>query len=246
MQSFTDINFKQIIVALFHKAWIIILSALLLGGASYLYTANFITPMYRASVSIYVNNAPRSQNSEVISGSNLATAERLVTTYVNIIRSDTVLEKVAEKLDNGMRAGAIRSMMSANSIDGTEMFEIHVASSDPELAAEVANAIADVAPGEISNFLEGSSTKIIDYAKVPGSRYTPSFRNNTFLGCLIGGGIAALIIVLWVVMDKRIKSEEDLERLFDLPVLGVIPAFDVEHKKGGYGTKYSAGGYAAK
>lgn len=245
MQDFTEIDLKQLILALFHRMWLLILCALIAGGISYFYTANFITPMYRASVSIYVNNAnPQlGSNPNYISGSDLATAQRLVNTYVNIIKSNTVLEKVAEQSGLGLNAEQIRSMMTATSVENTEIFEIHISSADPELAAQVANAIAAVAPEEISNFLEGSSTKIIDYAEVPRFRYTPSFRQNTFLGCCAGGMLAAVYVVLMTIMDVRIKDEDDLERLFDLPVLGSIPDFAEGTKSGGYYGRY---GYSRK
>ena len=238
MQDFTEIDLKRLILALFHKAWLLVLCALVAGALAYIYTANFITPLYRASVSIYVNNAnPQMVNSSYISGSDLATAQRLVNTYVNIIRSDTVLEKVAQQSGLNITTNQIRGMMTAESVENTEIFNINISSADPELAAHLANTIAEVAPDEISNFLEGSSTKIIDYAKVPEYRYYPSYRQNTFLGQCIGGAIGVGYVVLRTILDVRIKGEEDLERLFDLPVLGAIPDF-ADNRKGGYYGRY--------
>ena len=247
MQDFTEIDLKQLILALIYKAWLLILCALIGGVLAYAYTANFITPMYRATVSIYVNNtSPSLGNTDYISGSDLATAQRLVNTYVNIIRSNTVLEKVAAQSGLDITAGQIRGMMTAESVEDTEIFEIHISSADPELAAQVANAIAAVAPDEISNFLEGSSTKIIDYAQVPQYRYTPSFRQNTFLGLCAGGMLAAVYVVLRTIFDVRIKGEDDLERLFDLPVLGAIPDFASQSKSGGKYGYYHRYGYGPK
>ena len=247
MQDFTEIDLKQLILALIHKVWLIILCALIAGGLSYLYTANFITPMYRATVSIYVNNtSPSLGNTDYISGSDLATAQRLVNTYVNIIRSNTVLEKVVTQTGLDITADQIRAMMTAEPVEDTEIFEIHISSADPERAAQVANAIADVAPVEFSNFLEGSSTKIIDYAEVPQSRYTPSFRQNTFLGACIGALLAAVYVVLRTIFDVRIKNEDDLDRLFDLPVLGTIPDFSAERKSSGKYGYYRRYGYKAR
>lgn len=252
MQDFKELDLKQLIVALLRKWWLIGLCALLVGGAAYFYTSHFITPMYRASVSIYVNNgsAQTGSDSDYISGTNLATSQRLVTTYVNIIRSNRVLQKVVEQSDLGLTVEQIRNMMSASSVEDTEMFYIYVSSADPQLAAQVANAVAAVAPDEIADILEGSSTKIIDYAEVPIYRYTPSFRKNTFLGCCVGAALAVVYVVLRTILDKRIKSEDDLERLFDLPVLGVIPEFDSERKKNGkydysYDTRAGKGGGGA-
>lgn len=245
MRDFTEIDLKELFFALLYKSWLIVLCALIAGGLSYLYTDNFITPMYRASVSIYVNNTtPALEGSSYISGGDLATAQRLVSTYVNIIKSNTVLEKVVEKSGLDISKEAVRGMMAANPVENTEIFEIHISSADPERAALVANAIAEVAPDEIANFLEGSSTKIIDYAEVPQFRYTPSYRKNVFLGLVVGAGLACVYIVLRTILDVRIKSEEDLERLFELPVLGTIPEFGAGHKGGKYGHhRYGYSGY---
>ena len=239
MQDFSEIDLKQLLLALIHKAWLLVLCALIAGGIAYVYTANFITPLYRASVSIYVNNAsPQAGNGSYISGSDLATAQRLVNTYVNIIRSNTVLEKVAQQSGMDITAEQIRSMMTAGAVEDTEIFEIYITSPEPELSAHLANTIAEVAPGKISNFLEGSSTKIIDYAQVPQFRSYPSYRQNVLLGLCVGGALGVAYVVLRTILDVRIKSEEDLERLFDLPVLGAIPDFADTKKGGGYYGRY--------
>ncbi|MEG1578167.1 MAG: Wzz/FepE/Etk N-terminal domain-containing protein [Oscillospiraceae bacterium] len=245
MHEFTELDLKEIAMILLQKIWVILLCALIGGLAAYIYTANFITPLYRASVSIYVNNGKNNMQSnqdDYISGGNLATSQQLVKTYVNIIKSNTVLERVAQEANLKYSAEAIRGMMTAESVEETEIFNIQISHPDPKMAAAIANAIANVAPDEIAGFLDGSSTKIIDYAKVPQSRYTPSFRVNTFVGCCIGGLLAVIFAIVQAIMDVRIKCEEDLEQLFTLPILGAIPEFGNEHKGGKYG-RYSHYGY---
>ena len=75
---------------------------------------------------------------------------------------------------------------------------------------------------------------IIDPAKVPTHRYTPSYRKNAFMGCAAGLLLAVVYVTLLYLMDVRIKNEEDLTQLFDLPMLGQIPSFaENERKKAG-------------
>lgn len=235
MQDFKEIDLMELATALLRKAWLLVLCAVLVGGISYLYTFYLVTPMYRAEVTVYVNNTSEKASIEYVSGSNLTASAQLVTTYVNIIRSDRVLDKVVEQSGLDISAEAVRRMMTASSVDETEMFRVYVSSASPERAATVANAIAEVAPDEIAKIVEGSSTKIIDYAKVPQNPYSPSYRRNVLTGALLGMMLAGAYVVLRTLLDKRIKGEEDLERLSDLPVLGIIPEFGSEHKKGGYG-----------
>lgn len=226
------------LLLLYLRRWrLILLCGLLVGALALGYTAKLVTPLYRASVTVYVNNIKSNQQVDYISASNLATSQQLVNTYINIIRSDTVLEKVADSAGLDYSAGQIRGMMTASQMGETELFTVNISHPDPSMAAQIANAVASVAPGEIEEFVEGSSTKIIDYAKVPSTPYTPSYQKNVAMGGLIGVVLAILYITVLYLLDVRIKSEEDLTQLFDLPILGQIPAFEEGERKKPIGQK---------
>ncbi len=244
MENIKEINLAEILSALLRKAWLIVLCAVLGGGAAFTYTEYFVTPLYRSSVSIYVNNTKASINSSAmgISASDLATSQRLVNTYINILKSDTVLEKVAETADLGVSAAGIRYMMSAAAMGETEVFEVFISNADPYAAAKIANAIAEVAPDEIAYFVEGSSTKIVDYAKPAYAPYTPNKATNTMYGMVIGVFLAACVIILQTLLDVRIKGEEDLAIISNAPVLGLIPDLALEIK-GDYGYNGYRSGY---
>ena len=236
-----ELNITELATAIIHKVWLIVLCAVLCGAAVFIYTDHFVTPLYRARISVYVNNtkAQVNANANGISASDLATSQRLVQTYINILSSDSVLSTVAENLNLGISAGGIKGMLSANAMGETEIFEVHISSPDPNLAAKIANAIADVAPEEISKIVEGSSTKIIDYAKVPYAPYTPNKTTNTSFGLIGGALLAVAIVVLQTMLDVRVKSEEDLAAISSAPVLGLIPDLVMDSRG-----EYSYKGYA--
>ena len=238
MEETMEINLKEVFKALVKSAWIIILCAILVGGAVLAYTVNFVTPVYKTSVTLYVNN--NTGESKKVGSADLAVALQLVNTYVNIIQSDTVLEKVIDNTGINLTAKQIRDMLTASSINETEMFEVSITSTNPQLSADIANAIANVAPGEISKIIEGSSAKVIDYARVPTSRAAPSYTVNTVVGAMIGALLSAFVIVLLVCLDARVRSEEDLIKICGVPVLGAIPDFtqvgkNLDIKKAGKG-----------
>lgn len=248
MENIKEINLTEMLSALVRKLWLIVLCAVVAGAAARIYTDNFVTPMYRSTVSIYVNNTITTNNNTTmgITASDLATSQRLVLTYINILRSDTVLEKVAENVreTDGIQisAGAIRSLMTAGSMGETELFEVSIATPNPQMSAAIANAIAEVAPAEIAYFVEGSSTKIVDYAKVATAPYSPNPSQNTLLGMVGGTLIAVVIIVLQTLLDVRVKGEEDLALISNAPVLGMIPDLAMEIKDHyGYKTGYRSG-----
>lgn len=230
MERNVEIDLQELLRACLRRWWLILLCAVVAGVAVYFYTAIFVTPQYRTGASFYVNNSQQSGESQKISSADLATSQRLVLTYVNIIKSDTVLEKVIAEADLKMTPGQIRGMMTAESMDETEMFKVQISHADPYLATRVANAIATVAPAEIANILVGSTTKVVDRAKVPTSPYTPNRARNAVLGATVGALLAVAYIVLMTLMDVRIKSEDDLMAISSVPVLGMIPDFSEDGK----------------
>lgn len=243
-----EIDLQKLLLAYLQKWWLILLCTVIAAAAACVVTKNFITPLYQSNVMIYVNNIRADQQIDSITNTNLATSQRLVGTYINIIKSDTVLEKVAEASGMDITAAGIREVMSAQQVEETELFKVIITHEDPEIAAQLANAVAKVAPAEIEEFVEGSSTKIVDYAKVAKIPSSPNVARNVILGALIGCVLAIGWVTVLFLMDVRIKDEEDLVMLVEYPVLGQIPEFLPEgsHRKNGYSKKAYEVGAATK
>ena len=231
MDEALELDMKEFLKVLAKRAWIIILCAVITGAAVLAYTVKFVTPMYQAEVRMYVNN--KSNNTGTVVSNDLAVALQLVNTYVEIINSDTVLERVIEETGLMLETKQVRAMLSAQPVNETEMFVVKITSPNPQMSADIANAVADIAPAEISKIIEGSSAKVIDYARVPTGRYSPSYTLNTITGAVAGGLLVVAFFLVQMLMDTRIKSEADLAKICTIPVLGAIPDFSTTGKKTG-------------
>ena len=232
MEKTIELDLKELFQACLRKLWLIISSTVVVAALVYIYTVCFVTPMYKTEATFYVNNSVVAGESQKITSSDLATAQRLVMTCTNIIKSDTVLEKVAQEAELDMSAAALRQVITAAGIDETEMFKVQVEDPDPILAAKIANTIADVAPQEIANIIVGSTTKVVDRAKIPTAPYSPNVTTNTILGALVGLVLSVGFIVVSAMLDVSIRSEDDLTAIAQIPVLGAIPDFSEETKAG--------------
>lgn len=230
------LDLGKIFRLLVKNIWIIALSALLVAGLMLGFVAAFVTPTYEAEISMYINNS--SNTSGVISANDLNVALKLVQTYVNIIKSDSVLDQVIEELELDMNAVALRKMLTAAAVDQTEMFRVQVTHENPEMAAKIANTIGQIAPDKITEIIDGSSAKIIDMAKVPVERAGPSYFKTMIIGIFVGAALSAVVVVITDILDVRIKSEEDLAEIATAPILGVIPDLDPDAKHRGMGYVY--------
>lgn len=224
----TEIDGWKLLKFCLGKWWLILLCTLLAAGVTFLWTKCFVTPMYRASVTLYVNNTQSGERVDSISSSSLSASKQLVNTYISIIKSNTVLERVAEQAGLAWEPETLRDALSAEQVGDTELFMVHILHEDPETAARIANAVAEVAPGEIGNIVEGSSAKVVDYAAVPDSHDTPNYRERAVMGGAIGCVLAVVIAVLLFLLDGRIRNKEDLAQLCCCPVLGQIPRMEGE------------------
>ena len=227
MNETIELDLKQIGMALLKYLWAIVLCAVIGGLLMLTYTVNFVTPTYKAGVTMYVNNSS-GVNGQYMSSNDLLVAQRLVETYTNIIASHTVLSKVVEASGLKITADQLRGMLVATAVGETEMFTVSVIAPDPQMAADLANVIAEVAPEEITKIIPGSTARVVDYARIPKGRHAPSYTANTILGFLVGGVLAAAFVVIQLLVDNRLTKKEDLERICGVPVLGMIPEIGEE------------------
>ncbi|MGM0813756.1 GumC family protein [Thioalkalivibrio sp.] len=79
--------------------------------------------------------------------------------------------------------------------------------------------------------VQKSNISVIDEASVPGGAFRPVLQKNlaiaSMLGLMIGIGLALLLEFL----DSTIRRTEDIERLVDRPVLGLIPLVRARGKR---------------
>lgn len=241
--SGVEIDLQELLL-FFLRKWLVIVLCLLIGASAAMgFTWKFVTPMYQAEITIYVNNR-RTENKEYLSNADLYAAKSLVNTYISIVKSDRVLDKVAESLTGQFTTDELYASIRAVQLNDTEIFCVKVLRDNPEDAALIANAVADVAPYEISDLIEGTSARVIDTAKVPTGRFSPSYSLVTVTGGLIGLVVAIVFLTVYYLTDTRIKDENDLTGLFNLPILGRIPDFGYTSSGNSYGYAKKGYGYS--
>ncbi len=220
-----EIDLKKIFTMLKKRLIFIVLVGLIGATISGCITNFFITPQYTTNVKLYVSSNTDNLlgSGGSISQNELDASTRLVNTYLVVVRSDNFLEKVADRLGDGTTASAIKSMISCSQIDETLAFQVNVTSSNPQRAADVANAIAETCPSEIVRVLKVGGVEVIDYAKVPTSPSSPNLKKNVLIGLIAGLALSFVFFFIKEMFDTRIITSKDLEKDFSIPVLGSIP-----------------------
>ncbi len=222
MEETNEITLQEIFMIIWRKIWIILLATIIGGVASFSLSAFVLDPTYTSRISMYVNNNKENE-STVANLNDINASQKLVSTYIEILKSNNVLSKVIEESGLDYTPGDIRSMMSASAVNGTEIFEVKVTTEDAEEAALIANTIAEVAPAEIIRVVRAGSVELIDEAKPADKPTSPNVMLNTIIGIMLGGVLSVLGVLVVAMLDTRVKSEEDLKKYYTIPVLGSIP-----------------------
>lgn len=235
MDETFEIDLKELFELIIARIRLVILVVIMFTVSAYLISVFVITPKYQASARLYVNNNKTSV-SQNVTLTDLNTGRELVPLYSEFIESDTVLEQVAAAVSNETNmpfdADELRKILSSGAVNDTALIEITVTTPSPEVSQIIANAVVDIAPDRITEFMDGSSVKVVDYAKLPEEPVSPNVMKNTLIGFVLGIIISIGMIFVMELMDTRVKNEEDLKKLLEYPVIGIIPEISVEENAG--------------
>ena len=221
-----EIDLLALAQAVWKRIWLVLMSVVAGAVAAFLFATFIITPLYESKAMLYVNNSSISVGSTSfsISTGELSAAQSLVKTYIVIMQSRQTLNAVIEQADLVYTYDELKDMISAASVNNTEIFEITVTSDDPEEAELIVNTISDILPDKIADIVEGSSVRVVDYGVVPVYPVSPNVTKFALVGFLLGGVLSVGFIILLELLNNSIRSEEYLIQTYDLPVLAVVPA----------------------
>ena len=110
-------------------------------------------------------------------------------------------------------------------------YSIIIKSDNPEWARQVCEQITVISPDVILESVEAGSVKVISNAAINPAPVSPNVGRNTMLGGVLGLVISVGIILLTVLLDNKIHTEDDVAKYLDLAVVGVIPEYQGGKKK---------------
>jgi len=212
-----------------HLALIIMLS-LVAASASGILTHFFITPIFQATTQLVLVPSAETPFTQGEISANL----QMINTFNEVIVSPMILDEVIEKLGLPLTVGGVRSMMSAANRSNSQVITLTVRSEDPVLASSIANTTAEVFEAEILENFHMDNVRILARAQTPTSPVSPRLMLNIAMGFVVGTLIGLFLTFMLDYLDKTVKTEREIEKLIDIPVLGVIPmmsAKDVTVKK---------------
>ena len=228
MTEKNNIDLKEYIAIFKKRALILILVSFISVTISVIQNFFLIDPLYQAHLTFMVN-FNQNENAQ-ITQSDMDYGTKLVETYKPIVQSKKVTATIKKNLNLTMSQGEIGNSISINSISGPVM-RVTVTSTNPELAAKIANEVPAVFGAELKRIAKVDGIEIIDRASTPTWPISPNKPKNIMMAFVIGIAISIFIILLLDYLDNKVKSVEDVEKYLDLPVLGIVSEFESRDNK---------------
>ena len=183
------------------------------------YTFLIVQPKYEASTQVLVNQKEKYKD---IMAQQVQSNIQLVNTYSEILKSPRILDKVAKK-EKDYSSTKLSKMISVNTEAESQILNVSVRANSEKKSEKIANDVANVFKKEIPKIMSVDNVTILSKANGTSKKVSPKTTTNIVGGLLLGLVIAIVIVVLKEILDKRIKSEEDVKKELNVPVLGSIP-----------------------
>lgn len=214
-----NITIQKIIGVLLHRLKFILLATLLMGVLFSLYSKFIITPMYSTSAMIYVQNyngqsEVNNKNGKIYSA-DISGSSNLAGICVTLFKNSDEITSLYDGCNVNIAVN-----------EDTFFITISVSGDDPQKCANVANQVADKCGDVFKSFLQYGQIGNIREAKVPSSPYEPNNLKNTLIGLLVGLAASCVIAILLELIDTTIKTDDDIQEMYGLPVFAEIPDFE--------------------
>lgn len=219
-----EIDLKEIAIVILDRLWIVIsvgIACALLAG---IITKVFITPMYTSTTKLYVINKQNSENN--ITYTDLQTGNLLTNDYIIQVKGTKVLSQVISELNLTDTEDELASRITVSNPENSRFIVISVSDKDPVVAQQIASCVAEVSSDVVKEVMDLEKVNVAEEANLPLEKSSPNLKKNVLLGGAAGVFVSLLLIVVFYLLNDRIRTPEDVKRYLGLNTLGQIPVLE--------------------
>jgi capsular exopolysaccharide synthesis family protein len=214
-------------LALLRKHWVSILLIAALAVAGAMSATLIATPTYQAKSQVFVSVSTGGSASDLLQGSSFT--QNRVQSYTDMVTSPRVLIPVIRLLGLSTTPDQLAKSITADSPLGTVLINVTVTDKKPQVASDVANATADSLGTQVTALEKPAGSQpspvrisTLRTATVPTVPATPTVKRNLALGLLLGLTLGIVLAVLRDMLDTKVRSEVDIQKVTDASVIARI------------------------
>lgn len=192
------------------------------------YSTFKMKPIYTATVKIFAGKNEEIQSD--YSSNELNSYNTLISSYIEIIKTDDFMKKVIEKGNLDMAPGQLMGGLNFITAQNAPILTIAYTSGSPEISEKVVKTLSSEFEVGVKEIILNTYTKIIESVKVVEK--LPAKGKVIFVGFMVGLIFGVGLVLVIDYLDDSVTKREQLEKILPIPVLGELPLEDEEGNKG--------------
>lgn len=201
------------------KFWLLVLVLMVVFAAkSYFSVSSNYEPNYVASATVSVSST----------SGNYSSAQEMAQLFPYIMTSGVLQDVIAED----MGVDSIPGTITAEADEGTNLLTISVSSNDPQMAYNTLQSVLENYP-EVAEFVLGQTTlTVLDETGIPtDTERIAKIRGSYKRGALKGALLGCIIIALYALTRRTVKSKKELKKGLNLNDCGSVPYIRTKKRK---------------
>ena len=186
-----------------------------------IFTLFFLQPIYQCNVKMFIGKSVDENGN--YSNNDIIMYQNLMKTYVEIIKTEDLVERSLENINSRENLSEVISNLSVNNISDTQILQVTLEGKDKKETYEILKSITDEFVTTAKVVVPNGNVQVIRNAKEPKKPISPNIKVNVTIGIILGGVLGGIIAFIKGFKGSCINTKEDVEGNLGIPVLGVIP-----------------------
>lgn len=227
------VSLRELVGTLKKRIVLIISITLLVTAISGAMSYFFIKPVYKSSTQILVSQAAAGALASI---AGFDADAKYIETYNVIMKSPYILDQVIEELNLNTTPSGLNGSLSVSQEGQSQVVTLSVQNNDPAKAVLITNEIAKVFQREIAKLMQIDNIHILSPAELSENPVPikPQPVLNMAIAFVVGLMASIGLAFLLEYLDNTVKSEQDVEKLLGLPVLGAVQVISTKEEKQTY------------
>ena len=221
-----ELDLKELFEMFWNKKIKIILIVAIFAVIGVIYSIGFVVPEYTAFTKLVLagqSSDATGNTTEAITTTDLTINSKLVGTYSELVTSNDVVRQVITNTGIDISEEALKSSIEVSSVEDTDVIKISVTNQNPTYATKLTNETAKAFMEKVAEIYNINNVHVVDEAEEPQSPSNVNHLKDVIIFTFIGVVVAVAYVLIANMLDNTIKTREEVERLFKIPVIAEIP-----------------------
>ena len=222
-----NLNLQIISKKIVSRWYLLVFLGLLFMSFVYVAQNFFQEKVYSSTVEMLVLPQKTSEENNNTNDANIRLNIQLMNTYMNVMKSTPVLNKVKEKTGVKETVNEIRKSMTLSSDENSLEMKLKVNTNSPYKSKEIANQVSQATQEYLKTLFPDNQLIVLN----PADQGVRIQNSMNYVIALIMGVWSGIAVVIFELLSKRVIKSNVESVDFGFPIVGTIPiSLDQERK----------------